>query len=128
MFRIMERLKVMALAMPNRSPFTSVIPALSIATSVPVPIAMPTLAAASAGASLMPSPAITTVSPASRSARMRASFDAGVAPAADGPGGGFLDRIGNRNEACGTPIHRDEDHGASPLLQRAGIFQKIGIE
>ena len=31
-------------------------PALSIATSVPVPIAIPTVAAASAGASLMPSP------------------------------------------------------------------------
>jgi hypothetical protein len=28
--------------MPRRSPFTSVTPALSIATSVPVPMAMPT--------------------------------------------------------------------------------------
>jgi len=36
--------------------FTSVTPALSMATSVPVPMAMPTSACASAGASLMPSP------------------------------------------------------------------------
>ena len=36
-------------------------PALSIATSVPVPMAMPTSAWASAGASLMPSPAIATI-------------------------------------------------------------------
>ena len=49
--------------MPRRSPFTSVTPALSIATSVPVPIAMPTSACASAGASLMPSPAIATTRP-----------------------------------------------------------------
>ena len=35
--------------MPRRSPLTSVTPALSIATSVPVPIAMPTCACASAG-------------------------------------------------------------------------------
>jgi len=39
----------MAVAMPRRSPFTSVTWALFIATSVPVPIAMPTSARASAG-------------------------------------------------------------------------------
>ena len=39
---------------------TSVMPALSMATSVPVPMAMPTVASASAGASLMPSPAMAT--------------------------------------------------------------------
>ena len=49
--------------MPRRSPLTSVTPALSIATSVPVPMAMPTSACASAGASLMPSPAIATMRP-----------------------------------------------------------------
>ena len=49
--------------MPRRSPLTSVTPALSIATSVPVPMAMPTSACASAGASLMPSPAIATLRP-----------------------------------------------------------------
>ena len=38
-------------------------PALSIATSVPVPMAMPTSACASAGASLIPSPAIATLRP-----------------------------------------------------------------
>ena len=44
--------------MPCRSPLTSVTAALSIATSAPVPMAMPTWACASAGASLMPSPAM----------------------------------------------------------------------
>ena len=60
MFRIVARLSRRARTMPRRSPLTSVMPALSIATSVPVPIAMPTSACASAGASLMPSPAIAT--------------------------------------------------------------------
>ena len=46
--------------MPRRSPLTRVTPALSMATSVPVPMAMPTSAWASAGASLMPSPTIAT--------------------------------------------------------------------
>ena len=63
MFRIVARLSRRARTMPRRSPLTSVMPALSIATSVPVPIAMPTSACASAGASLMPSPAIATRSP-----------------------------------------------------------------
>ena len=52
-----------AVAIPRKSPLTSVICALLIATSVPVPIAMPTSALASAGASLMPSPAIATTRP-----------------------------------------------------------------
>jgi len=60
MFRIVARLRVTARAIERRSPFTSVTPALSIAMSVPVPMAMPTSAFASAGASLMPSPAIAT--------------------------------------------------------------------
>jgi hypothetical protein len=50
-------------AIPRRSPLTSVTCALFIATSVPVPIAMPTFAFAKAGASLMPSPAIATIRP-----------------------------------------------------------------
>ena len=52
-----------ARAMPRRSPLTKVRCAECIATSVPVPIAMPTSAFASAGASLMPSPAIATLRP-----------------------------------------------------------------
>ena len=55
-----------------------VIAALSMATSVPVPIAMPTSAAASAGASLTPSPVTATTSCwASRSLTMR-SLSSGV--------------------------------------------------
>ncbi len=63
MLRIVARDSTAARAMPRRSPLTSVTPALSIATSVPVPMAMPTSACASAGASLMPSPAIATLRP-----------------------------------------------------------------
>ena len=49
-------------------------PALSIATSVPVPIAMPTSACASAGASLMPSPAMATTRPSACSRRTTSRF------------------------------------------------------
>src|SRR5664279_4920864 len=57
MFRMVARLSRTALAIPRRSPCTRVIPALWMATSVPVPIAMPVSASLRAGASLMPSPA-----------------------------------------------------------------------
>src|ERR1051326_7443499 len=60
MLRIVARLSFRARAIPRRSPLNKVIPALSIATSVPVLIAIPTSAAASAGASFIPSPAIAT--------------------------------------------------------------------
>jgi hypothetical protein len=55
------------------SPRISVMPAACMATSVPPPIAMPTSAAASAGASLMPSPTIAT---ASRRPHVRATIEA----------------------------------------------------
>ena len=58
-----------ARTMPRRSPLTSVTWALDMATSVPVPMAMPTSAAASAGASLMPSPAIATRRPSAFKSR-----------------------------------------------------------
>ncbi len=60
--------------MPRRSPFTSVTAALSMATSVPVPMAMPTWACASAGASFTPSPAIATTRPAACSSFTTAAF------------------------------------------------------
>jgi hypothetical protein len=44
MFRITARLSTRARTRPRRSPLTNVMPALSIATSVPVPIAIPTCA------------------------------------------------------------------------------------
>src|SRR3989304_2307875 len=46
MLRIVARLRRTARTIPFRSPLTKVTPALSIATSVPVPIAMPTCAIA----------------------------------------------------------------------------------
>src|SRR6476619_5025467 len=44
MLSIVARLSLRARTMPRRSPLTSVTPALSMATSVPVPIAIPTWA------------------------------------------------------------------------------------
>jgi hypothetical protein len=63
MFDITARDSRSACTIPFRSPLSRVTPALSIATSVPVPMAIPTSAAASAGASLTPSPAIATTRP-----------------------------------------------------------------
>src|SRR5215218_3184571 len=60
-----------------RSPETSVRSEASIATSVPVPIAIPRSACASAGASLTPSPTIATTSPASCSRRTSAALSPG---------------------------------------------------
>ena len=51
------------------SPPTSVTSDASMATSVPVPMATPRSAWASAGASLMPSPTMATLRPAACSAR-----------------------------------------------------------
>ncbi len=66
-----------ARAIPSRSPLISVMPALAMATSVPVPIAMPTSAVASAGASLMPSPAMATMRPSRRNRSTTALFRSG---------------------------------------------------
>ena len=77
MFRMVARDSAAAWAMPRKSPFTRVTPALCMATSVPVPMAMPTSAAASAGASLMPSPAIATLRPLAISALTCAALSSG---------------------------------------------------
>ena len=55
----------MASGTPCNEPRIKVISALSMATSVPVPMANPTLAPASAGASFIPSPTMPTTSPRS---------------------------------------------------------------
>ena len=57
------RLKPTAVTASLKSLFMRMISALSMATSVPAPIAMPTSAAARAGASLMPSPIMATLCP-----------------------------------------------------------------
>src|SRR5688572_31616519 len=76
-FLIVARLRRLARTMPRRSPLTSVTAALSIATSVPLPIAMPTSAFASAGASLIPSPAIATTWPSRWRRSTTSAFCAG---------------------------------------------------
>ena len=81
MFRTVARLSRRARTTPRRSPETSVTPALCIATSVPVPMAMPTSARASAGASFTPSPAIATTAPVFWSSATSAAFPCGSTPA-----------------------------------------------
>src|SRR6476620_3031873 len=99
-----------ARTMPRRSPLTSVTPALSMATSVPVPIAMPTSACARAGASLIPSPAIATTWPcdgirsALRIGREHHDRDAAALQGGNGLRCVFLDRIGYGRERCGLAV------------------------
>ena len=70
----------MASATSAGSPRISVMPAACIAASVPVPIAMPTSAAASAGASLMPSPTIATRRTLPWAARLRPVTTVALSP------------------------------------------------
>ena len=74
-------LSLTALTASYRSLCISTISALSIATSVPAPIAIPVSADASAGASLTPSPIIATLCPAALSFAISASFSSGSTPA-----------------------------------------------
>ena len=60
MLRMVARDRPIAVTTPASEPEMRVMSAASIATSVPVPMASPTSAAASAGASLMPSPTMPT--------------------------------------------------------------------
>src|SRR6266540_3942636 len=73
--RRVRRASRIASAAARRSPESSVRSEASIATSVPVPIAMPR--SACAGASLTPSPTIATTSPDSCSRRISAAFSSG---------------------------------------------------
>src|SRR5213592_2421272 len=61
--RIVRRASSIAVYTASRSPRISVTSDASMATSVPVPMAIPTSACASAGASLIPSPTITMCAP-----------------------------------------------------------------
>ena len=67
----------MAVTIPCKSPEISVISEAAIATSVPVPIAIPTSAWARAGASLIPSPTIATIFPSDCNAWILAAFCSG---------------------------------------------------
>ena len=63
MFAMARCESVRARAMPRKSPLTSTMRADCIAMSVPWPMAIPTFAWVSAGASLTPSPAMATIRP-----------------------------------------------------------------
>src|SRR3954451_21226800 len=60
MVRTVRRESAMAAVMPRRSPPTRVMSEAAMATSVPVPMAMPRSAVASAGASWIPPPPMGT--------------------------------------------------------------------
>ena len=77
MLPITARLSCMAVAASRKSLFINTISADSIAMSVPAPMAMPTSARISAGASLIPSPTIATFLPWACNLRTCASFSCG---------------------------------------------------
>src|SRR3990172_8205088 len=77
MFRRVARLKAIAVATPFNSPLIRTMSPDSIAMSVPVPIAIPTSAWASAGASLIPSPTIATTFPSPWILRTSSAFWSG---------------------------------------------------
>lgn len=61
MVRMVRLLSSMEVTTPNKSPAIKVISDASIATSVPVPMAIPTSTYAKAGASFMSSPTMATI-------------------------------------------------------------------
>ena len=75
----------MAVTTPASDPEINVMSAASIATSVPVPIASPTSAAARAGASLIPSPTMPTLRPSPRSRRISSALSPGSTSATTWP-------------------------------------------
>ena len=93
---MVARLKAQGVTTPSRLPFMMTISPDSMATSMPVPMAMPTSAWARAGASLMPSPTMATFGLAAEfhlpadfsSGRTRAMTSA--IPAWGNGAGGFL--------------------------------------
>ena len=80
MLRSVARLSRMAAGTSLRRLLTSTTSAASMATSVPAPMAMPTSARVSAGASLMPSPTMATLPRALRR-RISRSLPSGSTPA-----------------------------------------------
>jgi hypothetical protein len=110
--------------MPRRSPLTTVTPALSIATSVPVPIAMPTSAAASAGASLIPSPAIATTRPSARRRSTTSCFCAGMTSASKASS---LELRGHRLRGAAA-VARQHDHANAFVAQRLERFLRGGLD
>ena len=73
----MARLILMALDTPVKLPLDKMISPVSMATSVPVPMAIPTSAWARAGASLIPSPTMPVFSPFSWSSLTLKDFSSG---------------------------------------------------
>src|ERR1700682_6558509 len=110
-----------ARTMPMRSPLTSVTPALAMAMSVPPPMAMPTSAEASAGASLMPSPAMATILPARRLDRGTFSFRQDLRFEV-----GNAELIGNRKRRAAA-VAGQHDDGNALRLQRVerGAWRRL---
>ena len=108
---------------PVRSPVNSVTPALSIATSVPPPMAMPTSAAASAGASLTPSPTMATRRPSPRSRCTTSLLRSGSTPASISSMPSVL-----RHRARGGQIVAGQHHDAQAVAaqrRKRGLRRRL---
>src|SRR5690625_4781125 len=138
MFRIVALERSRALTIPRRSPDIRTTSALSMAMSVPVPMAMPTLAWARAGASLIPSPTNATLRPPCCSVT--------PAPGGDGPGGSLvvacehgdapaqpvqlfyrlpgavLELVGNADAGCWLAVDRREYGRGGPAGQLLALL------
>ncbi len=113
----------MASAAARRSPDTSVRSLASMATSVPVPMAMPRSDCASAGASLTPSPTTATCLPSAWSARTTSTFSPGSTPAIDAVDADVgRDRVGRL-----LPVARDHDRREPELVQRRDRVARRGL-
>src|SRR5918996_6167792 len=126
MLRMVARLKRRARTMPRKSPLTKVTPALSIATSVPVPMAMPTWACARAGAPLTPSPAIATTLPSPWSRRMTSAFCSGRTSANVVEPKGASDRLGGDAGVAGQHHHLQPLRLKRPHRLRCARLDRIG--
>ena len=84
----------------------------SLAACVPLFIATPTSAWASAGASLVPSPVIATSRPAACSSRISSSFSSGVASREEVVHAGFRRDGGGRDGVVARNHHRADPHRA----------------
>src|SRR3990170_1402277 len=108
-FPIVALATSMALTTSRRSSLMRMTWPVSLATSVPVPMAIPTSACARAGASLMPSPIIATRRPRSWSALTSRALSSGKTSAST--------RSSPTCRPMASAVRRNEHHGLAIVLQ-----------
>ena len=107
--------------------------AASMATSVPVPMASPMSAAARAGASLIPSPAIPTVRPSACRRRISAALCSGSTSASTrlhpdlaGDRGGSAGVVTGQHDHVDAQAAQRRDRGSRVVLDRVGDREHPG--